>query len=265
MKETAYICKTCGIEYEPSSVPPLKCPVCEDDRQYLPETGQAWTTMEEVNAQRKNIIEKISDNLYAIYSDPNFAIGQRSHLIISPSGNILWDCITNLDESTIETIKKLGGIKAIAISHPHYFSSLTQWSKHFDDATIYIHALDAEWLGRRNDSIKFWEGDEILLWDGIRLICCGGHFPGANILHWPAEKSLFTGDTIQVCPDLKSVSFMYSYPNMIPLNKNAIHRISKCVKRLDYNKIFGAFGRNIHSDAKKIMAFSVKRYLSIFE
>jgi glyoxylase-like metal-dependent hydrolase (beta-lactamase superfamily II) len=265
MKETTYICKTCGIEYEPSPSPPLKCPVCEDERQYVPATGQAWTTMEEVNAKHKNIIEKISDNLYVIYSNPNFAIGQRAHLIISPSGNILWDCITNLDESTVEAIKKLGGIKAIAISHPHYFSSLTQWSKRFDDAEIYIHALDAEWLARRNDAIKFWEGDEILLWDGIRLIWCGGHFPGANILYWPAENSLLTGDTIQVCPDLKSVSFMYSYPNMIPLNQNAIQRIRKCVEPLDYDKIFGAFGRNIHSDAKKIMAFSVKRYLSIFE
>jgi hypothetical protein len=265
MKEIAYICKTCGIEYEPSFIPPSQCPVCEDERQYVPATGQAWTTMDEVNAAHKNIVERISDNLYAIYSTPNFAIGQRAHLIISPSGNILWDCITNIDESTIQIIRQLGGIKAIAVSHPHYFSSIIQWSQHFDDAQIYIHKLDEDWLGRRNGAIRFWEEDEIQLWDDIRLLCCGGHFPDANVLYWPAEKTLLTGDTIQICPDLKSVSFMYSYPNLIPLSKQAILRISDCIEPLEYDKMFGAFGKNIRSEAKNIMAFSVNRYLSIFK
>lgn len=261
----ALICTTCGIQYELSVVPPSRCIICEDDRQYLNPGGQSWTTLNQLNIQHKNIIELVAPGIYTIYSTPSFAIGQRAHLIISEGGNILWDCITNLDESTINIIHALGGIKAIAISHPHYFSTMAEWSAAFDHAPVYINASDAEWIGRKTAAIELWQ-DQAALWDNIQLIRCGGHFPGACVLHDPKNKgSLFVGDTIQVAPDLKTVSFMYSYPNMIPLAKKDILQIQNAVKDCKYESIYGAFGRYIKNDAMAAVEFSVNRYLRIFE
>ena len=169
--------------------------------------------MERLNQGHKNIIEFISPGVYAIYSTPSFAIAQRAHLVISPGGNILWDCITNLDDSTINIINALGGIKAIAISHPHYFSTIAAWSAAFENAPVYVNKLDEKWLGRKPGNLTLWSQDEFNLWDDIKLIKCGGHFPGASVMYTPQNKGIFVGDTIQVAPDLKTVSFMYSYPN----------------------------------------------------
>jgi glyoxylase-like metal-dependent hydrolase (beta-lactamase superfamily II) len=264
-----YICNTCGIQYNASAQPPAGCPVCEDERQYVGAGGQTWTTLQDLGKQHRNIIEWVAPNLYAIYTTPAFAIGQRAHLLITPGGNILWDCIANLDRSTIEIIRKLGGIRAIAVSHPHYFSTIVEWSQAFDNAPVYVHTLDAQWLGRRDPVIRLWEGEEQPLWDDIRLLLCGGHFAGGNILHWPAgaggKGALLVGDVIQVSPDLKTVSFMYSYPNYIPLPKRDILHIEKVAAPLAYDAMYGAFGRYIKTGARQSMDYSLKRYLRIYE
>jgi glyoxylase-like metal-dependent hydrolase (beta-lactamase superfamily II) len=255
---------TCGIEYEASEKPPARCPVCEDERQYVPEGGQQWTTLPAVNSSHRNILEKVSEKLYAIYSAPSFAIGQRAHLVLSAGGNILWDCISNIDESTTDLVKKLGGLRAIAISHPHFFATAARWSEAFGDAPVFLHVLDEKWLGRRTKAFRLWEGRDLQLWDDMMLVCCGGHFPGSSVLWQPAAKALLTGDTIQVCPDRKSVSFMYSYPNLIPLPERDVRRIAEAVEPLEYDAMFGAFGRYIRSGAREAMSRSVDRYLKIF-
>lgn len=266
MQPTYYICKTCGVQYNASVNTPTHCPICEDDRQYVKEEGQQWTTLEELNASFTNTIDQIADRVYAIYTTPSFAIGQRAHLIQTPGGNILWDCIANLDAATITRINELGGISAIALSHPHYFSTIIEWSEAFGNAPVYINALDAEWLGRTDKCIQLWSEPVLDLWDGIQLVRCGGHFPGASILYWPAGKgALFVGDTIQVAPNRKTVSFMYSYPNMIPLPKREILNIQATAAPLTYDAMYGAFGQYIRTNAQAAMERSVKRYLEIFD
>lgn len=266
---THFICTTCGIQYNGTAQPPARCPVCEDDRQYVNPGGQAWTTLEQVAARHRNIIELVAPDLYAIYTTPSFAIGQRAYLLVTPGGNILWDCITNLDASTIDIIGRLGGIKAIALSHPHYYSTIVEWSHAFNNAPVYVHAKDAEWLGRMDPVIKLWEGATHLLWDGVSLVLLGGHFPGGSILHWPAagngKGALLVGDVIQVCADQKTVSFMYSYPNYIPLPKKEILHIRNAVQPFGYDAIYGAFGRVIRTGGQQAVAFSLERYLRIFE
>jgi hypothetical protein len=62
---------------------------------------------------------------------------------------------------------------------------------------------------------------------------CGGHFPGSAVLHWAdgadGRGALFTGDTIQVVSDRRWVSFMYSYPNLIPTNAATVRQIVAAV------------------------------------
>ncbi|TKK69312.1 MBL fold metallo-hydrolase [Ilyomonas limi] len=260
-----FICTTCGVQYPPAEKVPERCIICEDDRQYVLPSGQHWTTLQRINQQYKNIIEQIAEGVYAIYTTPSFAIGQRAHLVQSPDGNILWDCITNIDKSTIAIINALGGIKAIAISHPHYFSTIVEWSKAFDDVPVYVNALDEHWLTRRSPAIQLWNEQELHLWDNIKLIRCGGHFPGAAVMYVPVGKgALFVGDTIQVTPGCNDVSFMYSYPNMIPLQQKDIVQIKQAIEHVDYNVMYGAFGKYITHNAKAAVKASIERYIRIY-
>lgn len=263
MKQQSFICNTCGIEYEPSHQPPPVCKICADERQYINAKGQSWTVLSDINKGHKNIIEKISPNLYAIYTTPAFAIGQRAHLLQTPHGNILWDCIANLDASTIDLLNRLGGIDMIAISHPHYYTTMAGWSKAFHDAPVYLHEGDEQWIARRDCNLVLWSGHTKQLNDGVTLINCGGHFAGGQVMHY--NNMLLAGDIIMVCPDLKSVSFMYSYPNMIPLAKNDILHIRESLKPYKIEAMYGAFGMYIRADADKALQFSIDRYLRIYE
>ena len=260
-----YICTTCGVQYEPAPVPPAHCIICEDDRQYVNPHGQQWTTLPDLRKGHRNRVEAVAGDLYAIYTEPGFGINQRAHLLRTPGGNILWDCIALLDEETIAAIRELGGLRAIALSHPHYFSTIVEWSRAFD-VPVYVNALDSHWLTRSSDSIKLWREERLDLWETLTLVRCGGHFPGACVLHSPQHGGLLlVGDTIQVSPNLKTVSFMYSYPNLIPLAKNGVLQIRDSLRGLSYHAMYGAFGKYITINAMDAMEASVERYLKIFE
>lgn len=263
--EKGFICTTCGVQYAASEEPPAGCVICSDDRQYVNPEGQSWTTLPQVNRHYRNIFEKVAPGVYALFTTPSFAIGQRAHLLQSPAGNVLWDCITVLDEATIDIINGLGGLSAIAVSHPHYFSTIAEWSKVFGDVPVYIHAANRPWVTRKDGNLQFWDADSFRLNEEMELIRCGGHFPGSCVLHVSTgDGSLFAGDTIQVTPGNDRVSFMYSYPNLIPLPARDIRNILAAVELLKFDAIYGAFGHYIRSNAKAILKNSVERYLQIF-
>src|SRR5699024_8297664 len=124
--------------------------------------------------------------------------GQRALFILSNEGNILWDCFPLLTEGTVEFIKSKGGLDAIAFSHPHYYSNMNHWAETFN-CPIYIHHKDEEWIMNKGSHVSLWEGYEKPLWDDMRLINIGGHFPGSSILRAPSlsEKgTIFYGDTL---------------------------------------------------------------------
>jgi len=219
---THFICKTCGTQFAATENEPERCPICEDERQYIGWQGQQWTTLPALQADHHNVIKTIEPNLTGIGTHPSFAIGQRALLVQTREGNLLWDC----DDPTVAAVNALGGIQAIAISHPHYYSSMVEWSRAFD-APIYLHAADRQWVMRPDDAIEFWEGETKPLWDGMTLIRGGGHFEGGTVLHWPAgadgKGALLTGDILQVVSDRRYVSFMYSYPPVAG-RRGAAHR-----------------------------------------
>jgi len=260
-----FVCVQCGTQFDETAQSPASCPICEDERQFVRHEGQAWTTLKRMAAHHRNRLQDEAPHLVGIGTEPEFAIGQRALLLRSPAGNLLWDCITFLDEKTIATIKARGGIRGIAISHPHFYSAMVEWAEHFD-AQIFLHARDRQWVIRKSARIQFWDEPMLPLWDGLMLINCGGHFEGGTVLHWPAgangKGALLTGDIIQVVQDRGYVSFMRSYPNLIPLGPPAIRQILERVGRFPFEQIYGAWwGANVLSDAKKVVAQSAKRYL----
>jgi DNA-directed RNA polymerase subunit RPC12/RpoP len=264
-----YICVQCGTQFDEGAQSPTSCPICEDERQFVRYEGQAWTTLKRMAARHRNHLRDEAPQLVGIGTEPEFTIGQRALLLQSPEGNLLWDCITFLDEKTIGTIKARGGIRAIAISHPHYYTTMVEWAERFD-ARIFLHTADREWVMRKSSRIQFWEGTTLPLWDGLTLINCGGHFEGGTVLHWPAgangKGALLTGDIIQVVQDRRYVSFMRSYPNLIPLGPAAIRQILERTERFPFEHIYGAWWEaNVLSGAKAAVARSAQRYLRAIE
>jgi hypothetical protein len=263
---SCFICVACGVQYlESGERPPERCAICEDERQYIPQGGQRWIATEELGRGHHNEFRRHEDRLVGVSTSPSFAIGQRGLLVLSPQGNVLWDCISLLDEFTERTIRDLGGIAAIAISHPHYYSALADWAAAFD-ARVYLHAADRQWVMRDSPAIVHWEGDELDLHDGMKLVNAGGHFDGGAMLHVPflagGRGALLTGDIIQVIPDRRFVSFMYSYPNLIPLGPAALERISATAAGLEFDRIYGAWwDREIATGARAAVARSARRYL----
>ncbi len=264
-----YICATCGVQFAEIDGPPEHCPVCEDERQYVGWGGQMWTTLEALRADYHNVIKSVEPGLTGIGTHPTFAIGQRALLVQTAQGNILWDCISLIDDPTIAAVQALGGISAIAISHPHFYSSMVEWSHAFD-APIYLHAADRQWVMRPDPRIVFWEGETRSLGEGVTLIRCGGHFPGGTVLHWTAgaegRGALLSGDILQVVSDRRYVSFMYSYPDLIPLPASAVRRIVAAVEPFQFDRIYGGWwDRVVAIDAKAAVARSAERYIAAIE
>src|SRR5205807_2940358 len=85
----AFICSACGTQYPPSEVPPGACPVCIDERQFVPASGQSWTTLETLRNAHSNKFRRLAAGLTTIETTPAFAIGQRAILARTPAGNVL--------------------------------------------------------------------------------------------------------------------------------------------------------------------------------
>ncbi|WP_183576240.1 hypothetical protein HDF18_20600 [Mucilaginibacter sp. X5P1] len=257
------LCKTCGTEYPQGDESPKTCPICDDDRQYLPENGQQWTNYNELSTNHKVVITELTPVLYAIKIEPAFALGQRALLVLSEQGNILWDCIPLLDEPSIEFIRSKGGLKAIAFSHPHYYSTMNRWAEVFD-CSVYIHQLDEPWVFNSGSSIQFWRGDEKPLWDGMQIVHTGGHFPGSCILKvdgLSAKGGLLCGDSLYVARSKRHIAIMYSYPNQIPLLANELKETIRKVSEQEFDTIYGAFDwQNLKGNAGEVFKNSVERY-----
>jgi len=259
-----FICRTCGTQHALTERPPERCAICDEERQYIPEAGQSWTTIEALRISHRIAYRQYEPQLIGLGMEPSFAIGQRALLIRRPAGNILWDCVSLIDDATIAIVRALGGISAIAISHPHYYSSVVEWSRAFDNVPVYLHAADRQWCMRRDPSIRSWDGEQMPLGPGLTLIRAGGHFEGGTILHWvegaQGRGALLTGDIIQVNADRRSVSFMYSYPNFIPLPSSEVTRMAALVEPLRFEAIYGAWwDKFIPHDGPSIVQASAAR------
>jgi glyoxylase-like metal-dependent hydrolase (beta-lactamase superfamily II) len=261
-----YICQTCGVQHVPSEEPPARCAICEDERQYVGWAGQRWTTLDEMRHNGYAIeVRGHEPGLTGLCVTPSFGIGQRSLLAQTPEGNVLWDCQSYLDQTTIERVRALGGIAAISASHPHFYGAMVEWSRAFD-APIHLPRADAAWVMRPDPAVRFWDGDRLGILPGITLVRCGGHFAGSSVLHWEGGASgrgaLLVGDTIQVVQDRRYVSIMRSYPNLIPLPPSTVARIAATIDALAFDHVYGGWwDRDILEGAKDAVGRSARRYI----
>ena len=166
--------------------------------------------------------------------EPPFAINQRPLLLQSKAGNVLWDCNTILTDAGMAEIKRRGGLTAIAISHPHYYSTMLEWSAAFGGVPVYLHADDRQWvmrggtgdrpLDRRDDDAQRRDDAGPLRRAFSRAgRCCTGARPRAARARSSPATSPWWRRTAATS------RFMYSFPNYIPLNAKAVRRIAAAV------------------------------------
>ena len=260
----AFVCATCGVQHADSREPPERCAICEDERQYVGAGGQRWTTLEELRANHRADIREEDEGLLGIGCEPEFGIGQRALLVQTEHGNVLWDCVPLL-EGMAEEVARRGGLSAIALDHPHFHSTWVDWAREFD-CPVYVHADDARWVMRCDERLVLWEGETRELLPGLTLVRCGGHFEGGAVLHWAdgagGRGALLSADIVTVVADPRWVSFMYSYPNYIPLGPSAIRRIVAALEPWEFDRIHGGWwGRVVREDGKGAVRRSAERYL----
>ncbi|MBZ5201928.1 hypothetical protein HU147_11925 [Planomicrobium chinense] len=261
-----YICETCGVQYESSESPPSFCMICSEERQYVNHSGQKWTTLERmVNTEPyKNFFHREEEALVSIKTQPDFAIGQSAYIVQESGFQLMWDCLTYFDANSIEAIKKMGGIDAIALSHPHYYASQVEWADALD-AKIYIHEDDRQWVTRPSGRMVFWSGESLVLNEGLILHRLGGHFKGGAVLEWQngfdRKGVLLPGDIVRVMPGRDWASFMYSYPNFIPLPPDIVERMANKLSTIKFKRVYDAFHRIIPDQADNRIQESAKRYI----
>jgi hypothetical protein len=263
---TIWICATCGIEHPDTEQPPTTCLICADDRQWVPESGQAWTTLDKLAADGHELAhQEMEPGIHRLNREPSFAIGQWTHLVQTPRGNLLWDSPNHLDQQLTGKIAELGGAAVIVASHPHMYGSQVSWSHHLGNVPVLVHSADRHWVRRKDPVIREWNGVEQVL-PGVTLIEAGGHFPGAAVAHIATgsagKGTVLSGDTIVPVPAQGWVTFMRSYPNKIPLSAQLVRRIMDRLEPYQFERLYSLLGGTVLADAKGAVRRSAERYIA---
>ncbi len=257
------ICATCGVEHDAAAE---TCRICADERQWVPAAGQLWNTLAElIESGRRALVQEVEPDLFGLTVTPRVGIGQRSHLIRTPAGILMWDVPGYVDEDAAGQVRALGEVVAIVASHPHHYGAQVEWSRMLGGVPVYAAAADKGWIARPDPAIHPWQ-DQLNILPGITIRQVGGHFPGSAVAHWAAGANgagaLFTADTVQSNPDRSSVAFMRSYPNRIPLSPNVVERTTRTLAEFTFDRLYDNFGNTIDSDARAAVQRSADRYIA---
>ena len=259
----AALCATCAVEY---GEPALEvCPICADERQWVPADGQRWTDLDELRAAGQSLHWSDPEpGRAAIVTAPAVGIGQTAQLVTTPQGSLLWDPPGYIDDATVARILERGPVLAVAASHPHMFGVQVAWGRALD-APVLVCAGDEQWLGRRPEHLELYR-DTREIAPGLTLHRLGGHFAGSAVAHWAEGADgrgvVLCGDTVFPNPDRASVGFMRSYPNKIPLSGAVVRRIADRLATLDFDRIVGNFGNTIEDGAREVVLRSAERHIA---
>lgn len=257
-----WICETCAVETADVQTPPETCAMCADERQWVPEGGSRWTTLGRLReAGTRLVASEVEPGLWGIRADPGIGIGQQMMVVGTPEGTLLFDCVGYIDDEAVEFVRGLGPTLAVAASHPHMYGVQTEWAAALD-VPVLLADRDREWV-RRPDRVEFYD-DRREVAPGLTLHRVGGHFRGQAVVEWATGNSglgvLLAGDAIFTNPDRRTVSFMRSYPNRLPLSGAVVQRLAAQVEGLHFDRLYNNFGAVVPQDAKAVIRYSADRH-----
>ena len=260
-----WICTTCAVQYPDTAEPPTRCPICEDERQYVGWDGQRFTTAADLARDHATDIREEEPGLLGIGVTPAVGIGQRAAAGAHRARQRALGRDPAARRGRAGAIAAAGGIDTICISHPHFYGAHVDIADAFD-ARVLLPRADEQWIQRRSDRVELFD-DRVDVLPGVTLARIGGHFDGAAVLHWAAgaggRGALLTGDTITVVQDREWVSFMWSYPNLIPLDADTVRTIADRVSPFRFDRIYGGWwGRVVLTDGPGAVRRSAARYIA---
>lgn len=259
----APVCRTCAVQHSPGQRP-ATCVICDDERQWVPVDGQQWTSLAQLRAEGHHIeVRDLEPLISGVGVTPSVGIGQRALLVRTAAGNLLWDCVGFVDDAGVTAVAERGGIAAIAVSHPHFYGAMVEWSHAFDNAPLLLPTADRAWVLRDDTEIQWWD-DELEPLPGVHLVQCGGHFDGSAVLvvddAADGRGALLVGDTATVVAD-RHVSFMRSYPNLIPLPAPTVRNVAARVTRYPFATIYGGWWDRVITGDPQLVERSAQRYI----
>ena len=260
----ASVCAACGNHF-PDPRPGV-CVVCADERQWLPPGGQRWTTLAELAAAgHASDVREVEPGLTGIGADPPVAIGQRSLLVATSAGNVLWDPSGFIDDAAVAAVRAAGGLNFVTASHPHFYGAIAEWAGAFG-AEILVPADDAGWLrpgpgrlgpdlGRDAGRAARGDADPVRrALPGQRRAALGAGAEGRGVL--------LSGDTIFVTPGEDRVTFVWSAPNRLPLSEAAVTGVWDAVRPYRFDRIYGGWWAPVlRTDAWETVRRSATRYI----
>jgi hypothetical protein len=258
-----WFCLNCCVEYPQSEMPPDGCTICNDERVITP-LKQEWLGVDEIARSHETEILSLEPGLTSLRVAPALGIGQQSILVEQPDGCILWDCTPLVDDKVVRYIESRGGLKAIALSHPHFYGAMSTWSQAFGNVPVLIHENDRAWVVNPSSSTRFWSGSAYELDGGVTLLLCGRHFEGSCVLHVPQAANgggaLLTGDTIMVLPNALGVAVMRSYPLYVPLPPSEVDLIGRRLSPYRFDRIYGAWVDRVIENGNAELTRAVQHY-----
>lgn len=260
-----WICAACAVEQPESDDAPERCLICQDERQFVPKSGQAWASLEVLREQNYRLdIEEIEPQLFGITANPGVGINQTALLVRTDAGNLLWDPTGYVDEAAASRVRELGGAAVIVASHPHMYGAQVSWSRALGGVPVLVSAADSSWVQRQDAVIQVWSG-ELEILPGVSLRAVGGHFPGSAVAYWTKGAGgrgvCLAGDTLFPNPNGTSVSFMRSFPNLIPLSAAVVDRVASTIIDRPFDRVYGNFANVIEADARAVIRRSADRYM----
>jgi hypothetical protein len=259
-----WICATCAVETDDLPQPPEACAICEDERQWVPADGQRWTTLDELRAAGTRLtLSQVEAELWGVRADPEVGIGQQTMVVRVPQGLFLFDCVGYVDDAALEAVRALGPVIAVGASHPHMYGVQTEWARALGGVPVLVNERDAEWVRRRDPLLELWAERRDVA-PGLVLHRVGGHFRGQVVVEWHAGAEgrgvLLAGDAVFPNPDRRSVSFMRSYPNRIPLSGAVVQRVAAQLEGLHFDRLYNNFGAVVPERAKEVLRASADRH-----
>ena len=262
--DVIWICATCAGETAELPEPPETCAVCEDERQWVPADGQQWTTLEKLRADGTRItMFEVEPELWGLRAEPQVGIGQQTMVVRTPEGTLLFDCVGYIDDEAVDRVRELGPTLAVAASHPHMYGVQTEWARALGDVPVLIAERDREWVRRTDPLVELYDERREVA-PGLTLHRVGGHFRGQAVVEWAAGNDgrgvLLAADAVFPNPDRRTVSFLRSYPNRLPLSGNVVQRIATQLEGLHFDRLYNNFGAVVPSDAKTVLRYSADRH-----
>ncbi|MEO7753268.1 MAG: hydrolase [Terracoccus sp.] len=259
-----WICSTCAVETADRAEPPQECAICEDERQWVPAGGQSWTTVAQLRQQgTRVVVDRVEPDLWGLRAEPGVGIGQQGMVVRTPEGTLLFDCPGYIDEASVQQVRALGPTLAVAASHPHMYGVQTEWARALGGVPVLVAERDREWVRRDDPLVELYDERRVVA-EGLTLHRVGGHFRGQAVAEWTTGNDglgvLLAGDAIFPNPDRRSVSFMRSYPNRIPLSGAVVQRIAGQVEALHFDRLYNNFGDCVPRGARSVVRSSADRH-----